>query len=75
MNNEIENIKNNLKIMINEKKKKEEELNNIKLDLEQRLTTITSYEKEMDNLKSQILEKDKINESNLEKNNKNILKY
>ena len=29
----------------------------------------------MDNLKSQILEKDKINESNLEKSNKNLLEY
>ena len=59
--------------MINEKEKKDEELEIIKSDLEQKIITINSYEKEIDNIKTQILEKDKINETNSEINNKNLL--
>ena len=75
INFELEKIKNNLKIITNEKEKKDEEFNNIKLNLEQKIDTINSYEKEIDNLKSQIIEKEKINEANTEKNKKDIIEY
>ena len=68
INNELLNTKNILEKLTKEKNEKEEELNNIKLDLEQKLNKINSQENEINNLKTQMTEKDIINKENNEKN-------
>ena len=75
INNELQITKYNLIIINSEKDKKDEELKNIKLDLEQRINKIYIYEKEINNLKSQILEKDKFNEMNSEKSKNDLDQY
>ena len=63
--NELQTV---ISIITNEKDNKDKEIKNIKLDLEQKTKKINDYENEINNLKSQILEKNKINENNLNKN-------
>jgi hypothetical protein len=75
INNELQITKYNLVIINSEKDKKDNELKQIKLDLEQRINKIYIYEKEINNLKSQILEKDKFNEINSEKNKNDLDQY
>ena len=64
-NNELQTV---ISIITNEKENQNEKLKNIKLDLEHKTEQINSYENEINNLKSQILEKNKINENNYGKN-------
>ena len=63
--NELQTV---ISIITNEKDNKDKEIKNIKLDLEQKTKKINDYENEINNLKSQILEQNKINENNLNKN-------
>ena len=71
-NNELQTV---IDLITNEKDKKDEELGKVKLDLEQNLNKVNSYENEINNLKLQIQEQNKINETNLEKNNKDLEEY
>lgn len=67
-NNELQSV---LNIITSEKENKDEEIDNIKLDLEEKIKLINSYKEEINNLKNQISEKNRINEINAEKNDEN----
>ena len=71
-NNELQTV---ISIISSEKDNKDEEIKKLNLDLEQKMNTIDSYEKEINNLKNRILEQEKINKNNSEKKEKNLEEY
>ena len=67
-NNELQTV---LNIITTEKENKDDEIKNIKSDLEDKTKLINSYKEQINNLNNEISEKNKINEINSEKNKEN----